>query len=211
MTERQNRGSYVSMALRVSKKYSRRLPVIPENICRMENIPCIPLSQYVSKGMTEKEVFSIWRNCDGVMNLLISGNEKRCAISYNDRCAPHRIRFTLAEELMHYFLGHAEDPRNSYNSEEYSEECYERCEQEAKNGACILLCPPVFFYNYRPSLTEISHICNVSRDCAASMRRFFIQNEKEITGSFEYFNCEMPALSFDPRHKKILFEDGYEL
>lgn len=204
-------SSYIGKALLVANRYSRILPVMPERICSIEGIRLLPLSGYVSNGISEKEVFSMWRNSDGALNVYFRGRERLAAISYNDRCAPHRIRFTLAEELMHYFLGHADDPRSCYGRKEYSGEFYARCETEAKHAACILLCPPVFFYNYRPNTAEMMKICSISEDCAASIRRYYTQDERLITKSFEYARSTLPELSFDPRHKTVMFDDGYEL
>lgn len=211
MTGERDKNLYISKALLVSERYSRALPISPESICAAENIRCLPLSYYVSKGMSEKEVFGVWRNCDGALNLFRQKDKRHAVISYNDRCAPHRVRFTLCEELMHLFLGHADDPRSCYTRPEYREDFYSLCEFEAKNAACILLCPPVFFYNYKPTIEEMVDICNISKDCAASIRRFYIANERAITKSMAYSRITLPAITRDPRHRTIMFDDGYEL
>lgn len=89
-------------------------------------------------------------------------------IGYNDARPARRQRFTLCEEIAHRLLGHLDEPGFSAFSQDYREEVYRRCEEEARTAAGMLLCPPRWFFAHQQELTEraLMRRCGVSLACA---------------------------------------------
>lgn len=145
--------------------HSYSLPLNAQALCRTLDITLRPLSAIEREsGLGAEEICGLWGNPDGVLQQ--SGG--RCAVCYNDRRPPGRIRFTLAEEIAHHLLGHLDEPGFSVFRQDYSEAVYQRCEQEARLAAGLLLCPPRWFFAHERELTErsLSRRCGVSLACA---------------------------------------------
>ena len=141
------------------------LPLNIEALCRALGIGLRPLSQIVREsGLREEEVCACWGNPDGV--LMRAGGHG--LIAYNDARPPLRQRFTLCEEIAHWLLGHLDEPGFSAFRQDYREEVYRRCEEEARLAAGLLLCPPRWFFAQRPapSAQELKRRCGVSLACA---------------------------------------------
>ena len=103
MTERERR--VVRTANELVRRHGLTLPVDVAALCRHYGARLVTLSELERRGMSREAVFAVWGNRDGVA---MSGRRGR-AIGYNDRAAEKRIRFTLAEELMHLLLRHTAD------------------------------------------------------------------------------------------------------
>ena len=134
MTERERR--VVRTANELVRRHGLTLPVDVAALCRHYGARLVTLSELERRGMSREAVFAVWGNRDGVA---MSGRRGR-AIGYNDRAAEKRIRFTLAEELMHLLLGHTADRRFAVASQSYDEELYARYERTVRHGG---RCPAV--------------------------------------------------------------------
>lgn len=180
MTERDRR--VVRLADELVRRHSLTLPVAVERICPLYGARLLPLSELTARGMDAETVFACWGNRDGVA---MQSRSVR-TIAYNDRTAVNRIRFTLAEELMHLLLGHASDGRFSVARQLYDEETYALYEAEAKHGAAMLLLPPTVYFRYRErlSLASIAQLCQISRACAWTAAQYYEQNETELRALF---------------------------
>lgn len=140
------------------------LPLNVEALCRTLGIGLRPLSEIVRQsGLSAREVCALWGNPDGALQR-VGG---RYVIAWNDAKPLRRQRFTLCEEASHCLLGHLDEPGFSAASQDYREEVYQRCEQEARFAAGLLLCPPRWFFA-QGALTEgaVSRRCAVSPACA---------------------------------------------
>lgn len=192
MTERERR--VVRTANELVRRHGLTLPVDVAALCRHYGARLVTLSELERRGMSREAVFAVWGNRDGVA---MSGRHGR-AIGYNDRAAEKRIRFTLAEELMHLLLGHTADRRFAVASQRYDEALYARYEAEAKHGACMLLIPPTVYFRYRELYgTEgVARLCRVSRACAWTAARYYEENEEELRALFtaEPLRCPVGAL-----------------
>ena len=141
------------------------LPLNIEALCRTLGLELCPLSAIVREsGMSAEEVCAFWGNPDGVLQQL--GARRR--IAYNDAMPPARRRFTLCEEISHHLLGHLDEPGFSAFRQDYREEVYQRCEEEARFAAGLLLCPPRWYFAHEKELTEraLERRCGVSAACA---------------------------------------------
>ena len=136
MTERDRR--VVRTANELVRRHGLTLPVDVAALCRRYGARLVTLSELERRGMSREAVFAVWGNRDGVAMASRRGR----AISYNDRAAENRVRFTLAEELMHLLLGHTADRRFAAARQSYDAAVYACYEAEAKHGACMLLGPP---------------------------------------------------------------------
>ena len=164
------------------RRHGYILPVDVAALCAVNHARLISLTELEKSGMDREAVFAVWGNRDGVA---MSGRRGR-AIGYNDRTAEKRVRFTLAEELMHLLLGHTRDKGFAVASQSYDEETYARYEAEAKHGACMLLIPPTVYFRYRAlyDTAGIARLCNVSRACAWRAARYYEENEAELRELF---------------------------
>ena len=193
MTERERR--VVRTANELVRRHGLTLPVDVAALCRHYGARLVTLSELERRGMSREAVFAVWGNRDGVA---MSGRRGR-AIGYNDRAAEKRIRFTLAEELMHLLLGHTEDARFAVGRQSYDDDTYARYETEAKRGACLLLVPPTVYFRCRcrGSLAALARLCRVSRACAWTAAQYYEQNENELRALFTArpLRCDARALS----------------
>ena len=180
MTERDR--FVVRTADELVRRHGYTLPIDVSALCKVCNARLISLSELEKGGMDREAVFAVWGNRDGVA---MSGRLGR-AIGYNDCAAEKRIRFTLAEELMHLLLGHTCDARFAVSSQSYDEETYARYEAEAKHGACMLLIPPTVYFRYRAlyGTAGIARLCQVSQACAWRAARYYDENEAELRALF---------------------------
>lgn len=172
----------VAVVNELVRKYVYRLPVDVAALCRVCGARLMPLSELTEGGMARSAVFAVWGNPDGVA--MSSG--RRWTIGYNDRTAPNRIRFTMAEELMHLLLGHTEDRRFALARQSYDEESYQRYETEAKRAAGMLLLPPSVYFRYRSvcAPAAIARLCRISESCERSAARWYEENEDELRALF---------------------------
>ena len=176
MTERDRR--VVRLANELVRRHALTLPVDVAAVCPIYGARLLSLSELEEKGLDAESVFAVWGNRDGVAMASRRGR----TIGYNDRAAEKRIRFTLAEELMHLLLGHTEDERFRLDEQSYDAETYALYEAEAKHGACMLLVPPTVYFRYRElyGLGGIARLCRVSRACACTAAQYYDENEKEL-------------------------------
>lgn len=146
------------------RKYVKSVPVDISQLCIYCDVRLIPLSRMVDDGFKVSQVFGYWGNEDGTSTLC----QGRGIIAYNDYQPEKRIRFTLAEEFMHIYLGHLNDSRFNMFSQDFDEETYLQYEAEAKTAAGMLLCPPKFYFTFEAELSPyaLSRICRVSEACA---------------------------------------------
>lgn len=156
------------------------LPVSLSRCCRSAGVEVQRFSQLLEEGFTRENLRRWLGNNDGAC---FQRGEHRIIV-YNDGQPFLRSRFTLAEELMHHVLGHPCSPDFSVLRQSYSEEEYALLEREARNAACLLLCPPGYYFRQRPSLTELMRRCRVSEACAVQIRRFYAENEPELRRLF---------------------------
>ena len=180
MTERDRR--VVRLANELVRRHALTLPVDVAAVCPIYGARLLSLSELEEKGLDAESVFAVWGNRDGVAMASRRGR----TIGYNDRAAEKRIRFTLAEELMHLLLGHTEDERFRLDEQSYDAETYALYEAEAKHGACMLLVPPTVYFRYRElyGLGGIARLCRVSRACAWTAAQYYDENEKELRALF---------------------------
>lgn len=200
MTEREKR--VVRLANELVSRHALTLPVDVAALCPLYGARLIPLSELEAEGLDSETVFALWGNRDGVAMASHRGR----TIGYNDRAAEKRIRFTLAEELMHLLLGHTADSRFSVAEQSYDAETYARYESEAKRGACMLLVPPTVYFRYRAlyGVGGIARLCRVSHACAWTAAQYYEQNEQELRALFTAhpLHCDTSALPrrrFQPR------------
>ena len=198
MTERDR--AVVRLADELIRRHGLTLPVDVAALCPLYGARLCALSELEAQGMDSETVFALWGNRDGVAMASRRGR----LIGYNDRAAEMRIRFTLAEELMHLLLGHAEDPRFFVGEQSYDGETYARYEAEAKRGACMLLVPPTVYFRCRGrcGISGVARLCRVSRACAWTAAQYYEQNEKELRALFTArpLRCEVRAL---PRRRPL--------
>ncbi len=192
MTEREVR--VVRLACELVRRHALTLPVDVAALCPLYGARLIPLSELERRGLDAETVFAVWGNRDGVAMASRRGR----TIGYNDRAAEKRIRFTLAEELMHLLLGHTEDERFRVGEQSYDAETYALYEDEAKKGACMLLIPPTVYFRCRElyGIGGIARLCRVSRACAWTAAQYYERNEAELKALFTArpLKCDTRAL-----------------
>lgn len=142
-----------------------------EKICELYGIVLIPLSAIIkATGLKEKDVFALWGNKDGCINLLRKNDKIQLKISFNDKFTfnNQRYRFTIAEEIMHYVLGHYKYKMYYSNFPElWDEDLYQKHDEAARIAAGFLLCPPPLVYETPADIKEpfIENFCELSRPC----------------------------------------------
>lgn len=196
MTERDR--AVVRLADSLVRQYGLLLPLPIERVCSRCGAKLLPLSELQRRGMEAEAVFACWGNRDGVALQSRGGR----TIAYNDRAAENRLRFTLAEELMHLLLGHAADGDFSVAAQRYDEQTYRLYEAEAKHGAALLLLPPTVYFRYRErcSLAAIARLCRVSNACAWTAARYYEDNEAELKALFTAAPIVRDLRALDRRH-----------
>lgn len=119
-------------------------------------------------------------------------------ILYNEKVPETRLRFTLAEELMHRLLSHSQDPDFVFYRQTYTDEKYGKYETEAKRAAGMILVPPTVYYKYRQVYghDQIAKLCNVSEACVYTVAKFYEKHEAAIRESFtqKYIECDTSGL-----------------
>ena len=198
LTERER--EVVRLADELCRRHALTLPVDVEALCRCYGARLYTLSELEAQGLDSETVFALWGNRDGVAMASRRGR----SIGYNDRAAAKRVRFTLAEELMHLLLGHTEDPRFLVGEQSYDAETYAHYEAEAKRGACMLLVPPTVYFRCRErgGPAALARLCEVSGACAWTAAQYYEQNEKELRALFTArpLKCDTRGL---PRRRPI--------
>lgn len=187
-----------------------RMPTEMFGVCRYFGIELITATEYISCGMTADDLFGAWGNRDG----FAVSRGKHHTINYNDRAAPKRARFTMAEELMHILLGHTRDQRFYTLDPKYDDQIYEQYENEARNGAGMVLVPPVLYYKYRQiyTKTQLARLFDVSEACMWKVAQYYEANEAELSDltTHRYIMCDTaglrPKLNYRPIN--IWPEDG---
>lgn len=183
-------------------RHVHRVPIDIYHVAELYGAKFSTLSQWESAtGQGSEYVFDMWGNRDGV-NI---ATRKFWSINYNERMPENRIRFTWAEELMHFLLGHVDDHRFNIAVQSYDEETYTMYEAEAKHGASMLLVPPSVYYKYRKlySLDQIGRLCQASEACVYTASRYYEQQEEEIRDRFtrKYIQCDTePLRPLNPLH-----------
>ena len=179
MTERDRR--VVRLANELVRRHALTLPVDVAAVCPIYGARLLSLSELEQKGLDAEAVFAVWGNRDGVAMASRRGR----TIGYNDRAAEKRVRFTLAEELMHLLLGHTEDERFRLGEQSYDAGTYALYEAEAKRGACMLLVPPCCSCRRRSTSATASFTASAgSRACAWTAAQYYDENEKELRALF---------------------------
>ncbi len=180
------------------------LPLNIEALCRGLGLELRPLSAIVREsGLSAAEVCALWGNPDGVLQRLGG----RGVICFNDARPPRRQRFTLCEEAAHWLLGHLDEPGFSAFEQDYRPEVYQRCEEEARFAAGLLLCPPRWYFAHEPELTEraLMRRCEVSLACARHIRADYARYGAEIracpTYGFVPINAETRRAPASPAGK----------
>ena len=171
-----------------------RFPTDVETLCFELGIELCPLSTITeSTGLTDIEVFEIWGNEDGVL-MQYNGTPK---IAYNDLKPRQRIRFTIAEEITHYILGHADDPRFNIFSQQYDSGTYSLYEESGRAGAGIILCQPQYFFQHPEHFNTLalSSLCDVSWGCAEVRCDVFRRFRFSITSNPLYGKLPHPWVS----------------
>ncbi len=198
MTEREKR--VVRLANELVRRHALTLPVDVAAICPVYGARLMPLSELEQKGLDAETVFAVWGNRDGVAMASRRGR----TIGYNDRAAEKRVRFTLAEELMHLLLGHTEDERFLVGEQSYDPATYALYEAEAKRGAAMLLVPPTVYFRFRGlyGIAGVARLCRVSHACAWTAAQYYEQNERELRALFTAhpLRCDTRAL---PRRRPL--------
>ncbi len=159
-----------------------RLPVDVMRICRSYGIRLLPAGTYIAQGVDAPALFAAWGNSDGIA----SSRGRDHVISYNERAPEKRLRFTLAEELMHILLGHTADPRFNALAQSYPDELYRQYEHEARYAAGMLLLPPSVYFCHRPFYApdQLARLCRVSDACACRAARLYDRDEAFLRAHF---------------------------
>lgn len=97
------------------------LPISIKKLCSILKVEELkPLSVFINDGFTKQDVFSIWKNEDGVLNAYKDGNDiYHLKIAYNDSVLEERQHFTLLEEFSHIILEHYKDPDFNMLKQQY--------------------------------------------------------------------------------------------
>lgn len=169
----------------IVSRYYLRVPRDLLSLCTCLGIKKLPLSTWVENGNTEEEFFRLMRNEDGAA---ASFDGVGVCILYNDRQPHHRVRFTLAEEIMHILLGHVFDS-SFRTSSQFDEALYEQYEHEAKLGASLLLMPPPLYYRYRRlfKLRKLAAIFDMSEAATFRTMKYYEENESIVRSNFSAY------------------------
>lgn len=165
----------VAIVKRISGQGVYTLPVDIERLCRSHGARMTSLEDAAALGLDPEIVTRCIGNRDGVAN----EGRRVWGIIYNKNAPVNRLRFTLAEELMHHLLGHTKDPRFNALAPSYSPEVYAEYEEEAKIAADLLLIQPGVFYRYRRliGVGGLAKLFAVSAACLWTAAQVY--NEKE--------------------------------
>ncbi|MCL2665757.1 MAG: ImmA/IrrE family metallo-endopeptidase [Defluviitaleaceae bacterium] len=164
----------------------KRIPIPLEDVCARHGIRLTPLARFVCEsGFSYREALALLHNEDGCSARYTDaqGRQRYCII-YND--GPNhatRKRFTIAEELMHIFLGHHMcDIYKLDNPQAWHLPTYEKHEEAARIGAGLLVCVPSVFFE-KPeffNMNDIRHFFDISETCAFTRYEIFTRYKYEI-------------------------------
>lgn len=173
-------------------------PINIEKICHTYRAKLLPYSKAIeTTDWTWEDLTKEYP--DG----FVLDNDEDWIIVYNDRRPPNRIRFTLAEELMHRLLLHSGDKDFLFNRQNYSEAKYSRYEDEAKHAAGMILVPPSLYYRFRNRFThaELARMFQVSEACVYTCAQYYDENEEEIKEKFskKIIRCEIKKTPPKPK------------
>ncbi len=178
------------------ERHVLRVPVKVEAIARIYGARFTPLTDCEKHGLGREALFAIWGNRDGAAIV----TPRHWTICYNDLQPPNRVRFTIAEEMFHYLLGHSADERFRADSQSYDDATYELYEAEAKRAAGLLLVPPTVYYRYRRvcGSGEIARLCRVSAACVRRAAAYYDENEAALRELFtaKEIHCDTAGLRF---------------
>lgn len=160
------------------ERYVKYPPVDVVRLCQALGARMITFSQAVDAGMDPHALVECLGNKDGVA---LEGAHS-WAIVYNKNAPLNRLRFTLAEELMHHVLGHTKDQSFVWHSQSYSDQTYLRYEHEAKRAASLLLIPPSVYYKYQSwyDTHKIALLCGVSDACMGRAAAWYDSADREL-------------------------------
>ncbi len=185
-------------------KYVWSLPVNIKNIYNILNIKIVPLSEYLTLGMTREEVYAVWGNTDGAASKM--GSEY--AVGFNDvKVSEKRARFTLAEELSHILLGHTDDPLFNAFRTGAQPDVYDRYEAEAKATASLILIPGAFWLRHKGAgIHRMAKVCGVSEACAYTSGKWYEDHEDLIRIAATHKLLEYNLNSLRDNRKGIFVE-----
>lgn len=154
------------------------LPVDIERLCRAYGARMTSLEDAAALGLDPEIVARCIGNRDGAA----TRGKHGWGIIYNKNAPVNRLRFTLAEELMHHALGHTLDPRFNALDPSYSPEVYAEYEEEAKAAADLLLIPPSVFYRYQRLIGagRLAKLFAVSESCLWMAARLYDEKKDVI-------------------------------
>jgi Zn-dependent peptidase ImmA (M78 family) len=197
----------VNNTLEFVHKNVTSFPVDLKTIAYFNRIKLLPLSKQIADGQDQNIIFEFWQNTDGAAHVYCKRGHDIRIIGYNDRKPPRRVRFTLAEEIMHIILGHSYDIHFDVNGGRFDPEIYAAYEEEAHLAAGLLLCNPKTCYrlDFERQLTEsdLMRIFLVSRDCAYRTICDLHEYEQVIKNSPHYKKLNAPVVSLYRRTSKI--------
>lgn len=167
------------------------LPVNLSTIARQNNIFVIPYSSGYKPKSTTEDGFSFCK-------------DNKTFIFYNDKKPLRRIRFTLAHELGHCFLGHLQTGQTHYRNYEQDLLCIDVREVQANVFARDILMPATVLHSLNICSSEdIVRLCNVTRKSAQLRYKRLIEVEKR--GMFNKHPLERQVhKQFDEYIKKTL-------
>lgn len=181
------------------------LPTPLDLACRALDIDLVCLTQLKARGMHEEDLFALWGNQDGSVSVSVDHIHGRTTarIYYNDYAPQERQRFTIAEEITHYLLGHYVDERCNVLSPEFDQEFYRHCDEQARIGAGLILCPPAVFYEVPEynNPADVARLCNISLPCATARVEIMQQYREEILANSLYRRLR---LTFDDTISKLM-------
>jgi Zn-dependent peptidase ImmA (M78 family)/RNA polymerase subunit RPABC4/transcription elongation factor Spt4 len=157
------------------------LPVKVKKIAKLyPNLKIRTYSWFANSwGLSFKTVMEFAGSEDGCCYYL--KKEDKYLILYNEQIAtPQRIRWTIAHELGHYFLGHNKEANKDIISRsDLTEEEYKNYEDEANLFARNLLAPPEIIRILRPpDLKFVASTCDLSLKASESIFRYAKRGEK---------------------------------
>ena len=186
---------------RVIERYYAHIQRNIASLCSIYGIKLMPLSLYLENGFTKEDFFISIGNEDGAASCC----DGAYYIFYNDFQPHYRIRFTIAEELMHVLLGHTDDHRFQLGAQ-YQDVIYDQYEREAKLGASFILMPPKLYYTYRNfyNFKKLAWIFDMSEAAAYRAIKLYEREERTIKPQFDidcpryYPRCQ-PDINYRPR------------
>lgn len=167
-----------------------RLPIDIRHLCEIYGAHWLAFGEYGVETAVD-----MIGNRDGAAIDLPGG---KWGILYNEKAPETRLRFTLAEELMHRLLLHSQDDDFVFFRQTYTPETYAMYEAEAKRAAGMILVPPTVYYRFRSlyGIGQLARLCNVSEACAWTCAQDYEKNEEEIRENFtkKFIECDMSDL-----------------